>query len=69
MERPERHIYRGVPIWRIPNAKHYAWYIEITESIASGISKTFLDYFDTLREAKEKIDSYYKETEERLSPK
>lgn len=62
----ERRYYRGIII-RYDVFKDNHWYIEVTYSIASGISKTHRHYFPTLILAKEEIDGYYRATQERLA--
>ena len=63
----ERRYYRGVPIWYdLTGDCGSHWYIEVTYSIASGISRKHRHYFQTLVMARQEIDGYYRETESRL---
>lgn len=54
----ERRVYRGIPIWWGKDYQFH-WYIQVTKSIASGVSRTSTLHFETLREAKKEIDSYF----------
>ena len=56
----ERRQYRGINIWYdlVGNCRDH-WYIEVTYSIASGVSRQYRHYFPTLVMARQEIDGYY----------
>lgn len=63
----ERRKYRGVNIYYsfLGNLitgyyELYHWYIPVTRSIASGVSIEEKEWFKTLKDARERIDRYYR---------